>query len=113
MIRMDVTAVGLNNILQRLEMTKIKVGKEVQKVFEDSKDNIVKNSKRIVRVKTGRLKRSIKGRVTNKGNKFISIYAGTDVPYSIYIERRYPYLFPSFEAEKPRLIRNLRRIKLN
>ena len=113
MIRMDVTAVGLNNILKKLDMTKIKINKEVQQIFEESKDNIVNNSKRIVRKKTGRLMRSIQGRVTNKSNKMIGIYVGTDVPYSIYIERKYPYLFPSFEIEKPRLIRNLKKINLN
>ena len=113
MIRMNVTAVGLNNVLKKLGKVKGKINPEVTRIFKESAKNIEKNSKNIVRVDTGRLQKSIKSHVTNPNKNIIGIYCGTNVPYSIYVERKYPYLFPAMEMEKPNLIRKLQSIDLS
>lgn len=110
MVRMAVTAVGLNNVLKRLDFAKGRISKEVIKIFDESGKRVEAHAKRIVRVDTGRLQRSIHHRVTNRGNRQIGLWIGTDVYYSIYVERRYPYLFPSMEYEKPTLFANLRNL---
>lgn len=104
--------VGLNNILKKLDNAPNKITAEVQRIFEESAQNIENKAKSTVRVDTGRLKSSIKYRVTNKGKKMIGIIVGSDLYYAIYVERRYPYLFPSAEAEKPILIRKLQNMNI-
>ena len=112
MIKMAVTAVGLNNVVKRLNLAKGRLPKQVIMIFEESGKRVERRAKRIVRVDTGRLKKSIHHRVTNKENRQIGLWIGTDVYYSIYVERRFPYLFPSMEAEKPILFMKLKRLDL-
>lgn len=112
MIKMTVTAVGLNNVVKRLNLASGRLPQKVISIFEESGQRVERRAKRIVRVDTGRLKRSIHHKVTNKGNRQIGLWIGTDVFYSIYVERRYPYLFPSMEAEKPILFMKLTRLDI-
>jgi hypothetical protein len=109
---MSTTTKGLNKVLQKLKSKKRRMTEEITKIFDETGKSIVIKSKRIVRVDTGRLKKSIHHRVIIQQKRYIILWVGTYVYYSIYVERRYPYLFPSAESEKPILFSKLKRLKI-
>ena len=121
MIRLKMNAVGLNNLIKRIDKKRTKINKEIQNVFDDSSKNIYHRARALARVDTGQMRAHIKIRVTNRNNSMISILIYDDVKnrqgvnYSFFIEhgtikmRAYPFLFPSLEYERPVLISRLRK----
>jgi hypothetical protein len=68
-------------------------------------------AKQNVRVDTGRLRASIHteymghfGDLSIKPTNSLQVIVGTNVEYAVYVERRYPFLFPAFESSRSALI---------
>lgn len=96
---------GYTQLDHRLRVMNEKVISAVRTGQREAAQTTWTEAKRIVPVRTGRLKRSIGIREAANVEKVIA-----DTPYAGYVERKKPYLLPAFQASGylRHMIKNLR-----
>lgn len=119
MVKIRFKSIGVNKLLNNIKNREDELYKKIKKEYISSGIRIVIAAKRTIirndNIITGRLLNSIKYTIKEKRRygkiSKIELEVGSVVHYAKYVERRYPFLFPAFEAEKPVLMRNLKNIK--
>jgi hypothetical protein len=117
-IKFDFKFKNTNTLIRHLERMQKTLEQQVEEAFLESAKTIETNAKKTIirnnNIITGRLLRSITGDVKTRkkyGYKTnFTLRAYSRVFYAIYVERRYPYLFPAYEQERPRLMKKLKKI---
>lgn len=86
------------------------LNKSAKTIQDNAKKTIIRNNNII----TGNLLRSVTGEVLSERKynvkAFFTLNAYSRIFYAIYVERRYPYLFPAYEHERVNIIKNLQKI---
>jgi hypothetical protein len=74
-------------------------------MIETALADVESPAKRQCRVDTGRLRTSIHteyygsyGDLSERPPNELTVHVGTNVEYAVYVERRYPFLFPALES---------------
>jgi len=67
-------------------------------------------ARRDILVDTGRARSSTNLKINRDKGDVIGAEVTTSVNYAIYIERKKPYLYKAFAKERPRFIRDVKRI---
>ena len=118
MIKFSTKFQDVNKVLKNLQNKEDNIYKNIRNEFDKSANRIVIEAKKTIirnnNIITGKLLNSIYANVKERKKvgklSSIELKVGTNVFYAIYVERKFPFLFPSFEIEKPVLMRNLKNI---
>lgn len=105
----------MDDLVGRLNKLSKNVDNIMEEVLDDTAKLILMESKRIVPVDTGDLKRSLDIQKQNK----LAVNVGTNLHYAGYVEfgtykmRAQPYLFPAYEISKDNIQNELeKKVKL-
>lgn len=114
MINMDVEFKGINRVLKNLTEYNKNIENGIREEFEKAgKITVLKAQGTLIRndnVRTGDLLRSVDYEVDYKKFSSIELKVVAGMFYAKYVERRFPFLFPSVENEKVYLLYRLRRL---
>lgn len=108
MIKIEIKEKDIKKALSNFTKYDKNVQKEVKEQIASSALAIETTAKRLVPVKTGRLRSSINSDIAN-----IGAIVGTNVEYAPSVEfgtvkrPAKPFLFPAFEGERPKFVRAL------
>jgi len=102
---------GISRLERNLKVINERLNKDIQQGLKQSSNIIIKEAKRIVPVKTGRLRKSIKGRIKPR-----SLRVGSDVEYAPFVElgtrfqRAQAFLLPALQHSRLKIQRVFQKI---
>ena len=111
MIKLSIDESKFKRLLNNIEKYPVKVQREVSKEVAASALSIESEAKRIVPVKTGRLRASIIARISAaRGEVGTNVQYAPDVEFGNSTRPPKPFLFPAWNNERPKFLAALRRI---
>ena len=108
---------GWDELLRKLKKLEGSLEKIGEQAIREVAENIRDTAKRLVRVDTGSLRRSIRLQAKSSNNigvvaggKVVNPKTGREVDYALFQELMYPYLRPAVEMHKHELTQKMKKL---